>query len=64
MAVEVSDGDGTVYGPFTAETVMTGYPHGVLCFIFRQTEIGYWKGVTVAISFGKVAVVPYEFDPL
>jgi hypothetical protein len=62
--VAVVDGAGNSHGPIQAEAVMTGYPHTALCFIFHQTEIGFWKGLTVARSFGQIAVVPYEFDPL
>ncbi len=61
--IMVIDGQGNKTGPLTVESVMCGYPAHSLCFLFRVDEDDLWSGHTVTRSFGKIAVVPYRFDP-
>jgi hypothetical protein len=59
----VIGGGGDTHGPFIAERVVSGHPHGALCFIFHANEEEFWDGVTVAVSYGRLAIVPSLFDP-
>lgn len=61
--VGVSDGDGAAHGPFPAENVIAGHPHGALCFIFFENAVEFWEGVTVAASYGRLRFARTEFDP-
>lgn len=61
--VRVTDGDGAAHGPFPAENVISGHPHGALCFIFFENAVEFWEGVTVAVSYGQLRFSRTEFDP-
>ena len=61
--VRVIDGAGETHGPFRAENVIAGHPHGALCFMFVENDVDFWEGVTVAVSYGRLKFVHAEFDP-
>lgn len=61
--VTVIDGQGGRTGPLSIQAAMCGYPSHSFCFLFRVEDDDLWSGHTVTRSFGKIAMVPYRFDP-
>lgn len=63
--VIVEDGEGQSNPPCPAHAVLTGVPHGALCYIAREHETydDLWEGLTVVKAFGKVVMAYFAFDP-
>ena len=61
--INLFDGNGRSFGPFSIQAVLSGYPAHSFCFLFQADQDGMWSGHTVAKSFGQLVVVAYRFDP-
>lgn len=46
-----------------AESVLSDFPAGSLCFVYAEDADGWWTGHTITRSFGKIVVAYCSLDP-
>lgn len=63
FSVAVMNAGEVVREDLAATAILTDFPDGADCFVFKRLPNGLWDGVTIASSHRRLAIVDYACDP-